>query len=305
MKRIVLIILALSSLIVQAREITIRETRPIDHGLDQASYFPRYNFDGSLVLFSSAGFVGLWQMDLKTGETTQISSAPGAGFHPIPLKDGSFIIREDQYDRGRKLTSLVQYQQLLPLPLIEKGRFLSPGEIQQNKLLYLEGSDLRVLDLEAETMVSPNPDMLAVFNDKLSLKLLRDGGLKALQPLGEGNYIWAELSPRQDKILFTKVGDATYTCDLEGAILDKIGRARAPRWSPDGQFILYMVDIDDGSRYLESDIWISTADASKSWKVTDTKDRIELYPQWSPTGSQIIYHTVDGKLYTTTLEISD
>lgn len=305
MKQIISIILALSSLIAQPPEITIQETNLLDPGLDQASYFPSYNFDGNLVLFSSAGFAGLWQMNLETGKTIQISPALGAGFHPVSLKNEAFIVREDQYSRGRKVTSLVRYQPLQTTRLIEKGRFLSPGSIQQNHLIFLEASDLRVFDLEAETLASPESGMLAIFNDKLSLKLLRDGSLKDLQPLGEGTYIWAELSPQQDKILFTKVGDATYTCDLDGVILDKIGLARAPHWSPDGRFILYMVDIDDGSRVLESDIWISTADASQSWKVTDTPDRIELYPQWSPSGSQIVYHTVDGRLYTTTLEISD
>ncbi len=298
-------VIALLAITIQARDLSVIETRMIETGLDQATFFPRYELDGEHLLFSSAGYAGLWRIHGKSLALEKISSALGSGFEPRSLPDGSLIVREDHYDKGRKFTDLVRYDGSQAFPLIEKGRFLSPVSSAEDALLYLEGSEMRVLNLQSETLEQPSNNMLAVFNDKLSLKLLRQGELHDLQPLGPGSYLWAELSPQADKILFTKVGDATYVCDLEGVILSKIGVARAPHWSPTGEYIVYMIDEDDGSQYLESDIWICTPNADQSWNITGTKDRIELYPQWSPNGSAIVYHTADGKLYETTVEISD
>jgi len=298
-------VLALLAITIQARDLTILETRMINTGVDHATFFPRYDLDGEHILFSSAGYAGLWRIHGKSLALENISSALGSGFEPRSLADGSLIVREDHYDKGRKFTDLVRYVGSQAFPLVEKGRFLSPATSAENALLYLEGSALRVFNLQSETLEQPSNTILAVFNDKLSLKLLRQGELHDLQPLGPGSYLWAELSPQADKILFTKVGDATYVCDLDGVILSKIGVARAPHWSPSGDYIVYMVDKDNGSQYIESDIWISTPDTAQSWNITRTADRIELYPQWSPNGSAIVYHTADGKLYETTLEISD
>ena len=289
----------------QARELVIKDTRLLTRQIEQPCYFPEYTMDGQSILFSGSGYAGLWLMDRSDLKVQQISNSAGAGYTPVSLSDGSIIHRQDQYERGRKLTSLQRYTQGSNYPLTDNIRFLSAVTAHENKLTYLEDQTVSVFNVLSETRESVSDDQIAIFNNRLSLQLLSKGQLQEFQPLGGGTYIWPELSPQQDKVLFSKSGTGTFVSDLDGKILAELGMARAPHWSPDGSLILYMVDIDDGSHYTASEIWVTTADASKTWQITNTPDRIELYPNWSPRGLEIIYHTIEGELFETTLEIRD
>ncbi len=81
--------------------------------------------------------------------------------------------------------------------------------------------------------------------------------------------------------------------------------AHASQWSPDGEYLVYMKDMDDGEQFTASEIWVSTADGSQQWMITDTHDKIEMYPQWSPDGNSIVYHSLRGELIETTIQITD
>ena len=83
-------------------------------------------------------------------------------------------------------------------------------------------------------------------------------------------YLWASLSPDQSKILFTKAGEGTYTSDLQGNILVEFGNANAPRWSPDGNWIVYMNDKDNGYYYTASEIFVVSADGSKKYQILES-----------------------------------
>ena len=50
--------------------------------------------------------------------------------------------------------------------------------------------------------------------------------------------------------------------------------------------------------YIDSDIFIINADGSRRVRITDTVDKIEMHPDWSPDGDQIVYNTYrDGIVY--------
>ncbi|MCK5519775.1 MAG: PD40 domain-containing protein, partial [Candidatus Marinimicrobia bacterium] len=97
----------------------------------------------------------------------------------------------------------------------------------------------------------------------------------------------------------------TYISDISGKILTDLGDAHAATWSPDGKYILYMKDIDDGYRVTDSEIWIASLDGNHHWQLTDTPDKIELYPRWSLDGKYIIYHTESSNIYESELEIKE
>ena len=63
-------------------------------------------------------------------------------------------------------------------------------------------------------------------------------------------------------------------------------------------FIAISGENDDGHDYIDSDIFIINADGSRRVRITDTVEKIEMHPDWSPDGDQIVYNTYrDGIVY--------
>ena len=93
--------------------------------------------------------------------------------------------------------------------------------------------------------------------------------------------------------------------DLQGNILAELGKANAPQWSPDGKWIVYMYDVDDGHQLRESEIWISAADGSVKKQITNTNDRKEIYPSWKNKISEILFSDDRGVVYKAILDINN
>ena len=63
-----------------------------------------------------------------------------------------------------------------------------------------------------------------------------------------------------------------------------------------------MRDIDDGHRLIDSDIFISSADGTSTFPLTETSDLKEVYPSWVvPT--EIVFGSDSGIIYKALLEI--
>jgi len=300
-KFVLLIFLFIS--VLSAKEIIVEKTTYLHGDSDGAFFFPNYSHDGQSLFFTEEGYRGLWSFDLNTHEAKQLSHANGAGFHPLSLEDGSVIFRSDNYRRGRKYTALYRFHEQETNLLLKETRFLASAGVREDKIITLANRDplvINTLDFKTEPISSSS---IALINDQLSLQLLRNGALEEITPLGKGNYIWGALSPLANQIVFTQTGQGTYISDLEGKQLIELGEAHSPQWSPDGQLIVYMKDLDDGNQYTASEIWVVTADGTQSWMITNTSDRIEMYPQWSPGGQKITYHTMGGEIFETSIRI--
>jgi Tol biopolymer transport system component len=148
------------------------------------------------------------------------------------------------------------------------------------------------------------PDPVVYIEDQ-KIAIILDNQKKLLTPLGEGNYIWPSLSPDKTRLLFTFAGRGTFVADLAGNVLAELGIARAPEWSPDGNWVVCMVDVDDGHVITASDIWVVSADGKRRIQLTETEDLIEMHPAWSPSMDKIAFDTVDGRIGYLTIEISD
>jgi Tol biopolymer transport system component len=109
-----------------------------------------------------------------------------------------------------------------------------------------------------------------------------------MRPAGEEKfYIWPSVSPNNDKLCFVDINDL-FVSDLNGNIEFKIKEARAPKWSPDGKWIAFMRDSDDGHVFTSSEIYLLRVADQEVFQLTNSEDRIEMFPSWSPDGTQII-----------------
>jgi len=300
-KYLTMIMLMTSCLL--AKDIIVKNTQVLLGDNKTPFYFPSYTVDGKSILLTQKAFTGLWILDRSSEEIRKITNSQGAGFEPRGLTDGTVIYRHDEYQKGRKFTSLYKATANGVQLIADAARFVSPANVVNDRLIYLIDEAPVVLNGSNGQREHNLEDYTTILNDKLTLKLFQSGEVSVIAPQGEGNYIWSELSPTFDKLVYSKTGGGTFVSDLQGNIISELGFVHAPHWSPDGEYLVYMKDLDDGVQYTDSEIWIVSYDGLNSWKITDTPEKIEMYPQWAPDGMHVIYHTLRGEIIETTIEI--
>lgn len=273
---------------------------------DISFYYPKFSPDGERLLLTRERFVGLWEYNLKTQTLVQISQEMGSGYEPLYSPDGTRIYYlKDMYENHRRYRSLMVYNRLNKGSdyLIENERLLTHPLLATEKgVVTRTGKKILVIDRDRK---AENPGTRLVHTFENHLTLYENGKEKRLTPSGEGNYVWASLSPRGDQILYNKAGEGTFICDLDGNIQVELGYANAPVWSPNGQWIAYMKDYDDGHFITESEIWLASADGKESVQLTKTDDVIEMYPRWSPDNKALTYHDLTGRIYIMKLHVTE
>lgn len=107
-----------------------------------------------------------------------------------------------------------------------------------------------------------------------------------------GTWISLDLSPDGGTIVFELLGDL-YTLPVDGGEATRItsgqGYDMQPRYSPDGQQLVFVSD-RDGSE----NIWISAADGSDARQLTDDERESYMSPEWAPDGDYVMA-TKDGQ----------
>ncbi len=298
MKKI-LLILFITAASVLAQNVTVIEDIALTTAKVGAFYYPTVSPDGTSLLFSSENYKGLWSKNLSTGKIIKITNANGAGFEPgFSAVSKEILFREDKFIKGKRFTSLLSYDITSKKSVVvEEGvRDLKICRDNSNAFKnYVRGTEVRTTLRQGMMQKTSAPERVVFIQDS-KIALSENNVTKLIQPLGEGNYIWPSLSPDKTKLLFTLAGRGTYVSNLDGTILNKVGYANYPSWSPDGNWILFMKDIDNGEIIISSDIYIANIKTGKYFNLTLQRDNIELYPKWGATNSEIYYNTDNGQI---------
>jgi len=295
----VLLILFITVVPVLAQKVTVVEDIALTTPTEGSFYYPTLNPDGTGILYSSENHKGLWYKNLTSGKTVKITDALGAGYDPgFSSRRNEIIYREDKFVKGKKLSSLISYD------LIARKSLVLDEGIRDLKICkssnrisydYVRETELRSINKE-NTLQKTNSSEISVVIENSKIVLYENNKKRIIEPLGVGNYIWPSISPDKTKLLFTFAGKGTYVSNLEGTILKKIGYANYPSWSPDGNWILFMKDFDDGTIITSSDIFIADSKGSKFFNLTEKRDDISLYPKWGNSNAEVFYNTDFGQI---------
>ncbi|MBN2281809.1 MAG: PD40 domain-containing protein [Candidatus Marinimicrobia bacterium] len=275
--------------------------------------FPKFSPDGQKVLFTTAGYRGLWLLDLKSNTMTQLNDARGAGYEPVFSEDGREVIfRHEKLINKRRYFSIAAQKitgvSAIDLIVDERG-ISTPKAAGRNAFVYKQNGEQVKISYQDNkpvcSLAKSAEQEINAFCENSKLYLEKEGHKTELSPVGEGHYIWGSISPNQDKILFTCAGKGTFISDLTGKIEMKLDHANYPRWSRDGQWVLYMEDHDDGHIILSSEIKVTHLKSQKSFALTNSNDKIEMYPSWSPKGDAVVYHTLSGNIELLRVEIQE
>lgn len=284
-----------------SQNISVINVKQITDKSEGAFYYPQLSPDDSKIFFTSESYKGLWYYDLPGNEIINLNNLQGAGFQPVISEDGNKVLfRVDDYSEGIKKSSMVlqDVKSKSFTTIEERTRGLSaPISKINNKVVYTKADEVNAVQITSAVKLNKNEitDVFAYIENS-NIVLSVNGTKKILAPLGNGNYIWSSVSPDQTKLLFTLAGRGTFVSDLNGNILFEIGYANAPVWSPDGKWILYMVDKDDGRVFISSDVFVSSVDGSRKHQLTNEPGRINMYPSWSSKGDKVVFNTAEGEI---------
>jgi imidazolonepropionase-like amidohydrolase/Tol biopolymer transport system component len=110
----------------------------------------------------------------------------------------------------------------------------------------------------------------------------------------EGSWISVDVSPDGETLVFDHLGDL-FTVPLEGGQATRLTRGMGfdaqPRFSPDGEHVIFTSDRDGGKN-----LWILAVDGSDTLQLTRGGHDAYASPEWTPDGDYVVA-SKDGKLH--------
>ncbi len=229
----------------------------------------------------------LFQMDLATGKTEQLTSTAIDELTPALSPDGPEVAYANS-DGYLQLIDLATRQvQRLPLP---PGQYAAPvWSPDGNSLLYI-AYDLSEKEENAEIR------RYWVETGKTEPVVIQRGvqDSPALSPLGDTLVYSATTTvtvPNLGTSLLRQLWLVSLVDGTARTLLPTKGEDTEPAWSPDGTEIVFSSD-----RAGQPDLWLIDADGAGLRQLTDTA-HAEMHPTWSPDGERILYVAVrEGRM---------
>lgn len=229
---------------------------------------PRISPDGTKAIVTKENYEGVYVIDLKNpSHVTTVTKEYMAGFDAKWSKDGNDIMFKNYVKLNEVNTSRN------PLRYSVQQKTITSDDISNTK----------------SENTSKVQDVTVAYNLSRRIVEATDGSKTWDITKSKGSYFDLIVSPDKSKVLIHKSGNMyIYAMDGSG-MLCCLGHGLCQSWSPDGKYVLYFISSDNGYVTDDSDIYICTSDGFKKWKMTNTPDKIELWPYWSPKGDIIIY----------------
>lgn len=308
MNKIILLIL-LGFTFTYSQSVKVLENKLLTEGISEQYFHPHFNADDTEIYVTKASYKGLFALSLKDKKLKTLTNENGAGYKPLILNDGETILyRPFTIKNGLKYNLLKSIDtKNIKIDVIEpEQRNLSvPAQINARKLIYLRNRNVKEIVSPSKILAKTQRENKAVYVKDNSLYLIKDNETIELSPLGKGVYAWESLSADGKRIVFTFGNKGSFVCDLEGNILLNIKESHYPKFSPNGKYISYMIDKDNGYNYTASELFIYSIDEKKAYQLTNTQNKIEMFADWSNTGNKLVYQTDKGEIYLMKLDIKN
>ena len=269
-------------------QIKIISENILDLPTDKSWSRPKYSFDGNTIFFTDENFNGIWKYILAEKSFSLITNDAGSGYQFKISDDNKFILyrkttfRDKTRSQENIKLNLENYEKII----IESGTDLQIQNIIENQVV--ESKKINSKKYSKQII-----EILGIEFGKIHL--VKNGKTVIYDPITNGNYIWASLSPSKKYILFYETVRGTIIADLNGKIISELGRLDSPIWI-DEDWILYMNEIDDGKNILSSDLKIISVKNKNTINLTNSKNIHELWPTINYNSKQISCSTLDGKI---------
>ena len=304
MKKLLLCMAVAVATIGNAQQFEVVEIQRIKTGVHQA-FQPRFMPDGKTLLVTSEAYDGLAIVDMEKGTYNSLTDMDDAGWLPAISEDGQTILTrcKSEADLSHTVYTLDVATKNLTVVAENIEHVNNLGFDNGVATIGIGGKAVVKTVSRTLTPVRQANNVLATSED-LNLVVYKNGVRTVLNPCAgkveNDQYFWVSLSPDKSRILFFCNTNA-YICNLDGSNLVKVGRVKSPQWRGNDH-VVGMNDEHDGYFITKSDIIICRTDGSQMQQLTPASSEIKMFPSVSADGSQIAYHTGDGKIYVMTIK---
>ena len=179
------------------------------------------------------------------------------------------------------------------VPLVTSNGYVAIRNEKDKKSYLFDVSGVEIMTARDEKILYTARDEIGAF--KLIVSNADGSNEQIITHLQSVNY---SFSPDGNKMVYNH-GDGISVFEINTNSTIDLGKGDRPRWSPDSEYIIYIVTEDDGHFITGSEIYVINADGTGRTQLTFTPDEIELSPHWSPAGKKIAYYSEkSGRIFT-------
>jgi len=254
---------------------------------------PRFSPAGTDIFLTNAEHNGIWRYTISTRLLRQITSDRSAGYGFTVSDDGASIAYRTTVVSGDHRTR-VQESVSLALStgkrtILHRGNSVEMPRFVRNTALAPEQ-----MQTPADAPIIADAPVALLGTSDDGIRLLRNGSVVTVAPLGKGQYLWPQLSPDGKRIVAVEMDRGAFIADIDGKNVVRLGRCNAPQWTRSGAWIIGMDDNDDGHSVTGSEIIAVSADGAQRVALTTTPAIHEMYPAVSPAADVIVAVTYNG-----------
>ena len=264
-------------------------------------YHPLFVPGSHQILVSGEDYTGLGVINLADNSYKSLIDGRAAGYRPAITDDGETVVCRTLNDATMELS--------LHAINIQSGEVSTIAERLEHFNHINLSDDQAQMGVEGEqvsrrAVKRQKANNIFVTEEDLKLVVYNNGVRTVVGPLStperDVNYCWSSISPDNTHLLFVAGNDA-YVSNLDGSGLVNLGALHAPVWRGN-DYIVAMEDHDDGTVYTASEIVIVGIDGSNRQQLSTTSSEIKMFPAVSADGTQVAYHSTEGKIYVMTIQ---
>ena len=274
---------------------------------------PVWSTTGDWIAFTKVAYRGIWIINPKNLEIKKLTDEQGSGFGFSWSNNGEAIVCITTDYEGKK-----PFNQLKVFEVLKnqswtvtdgKQRFRGlPRWTTDDQEVYIMGKkNIHIFEsnLEASAIKTTpeNERMIYLKSGKIVIETFDQRTSDEFEPVSGMGVINLVISPDRSKLAFEAYGGNMYVMNADGTGLINLGIGYRPQWSPDSEYLIYMITEDDGYRFTRSDIYTIKVDGSDKTNLTNTEDILEMNPSWSPEGNSIAFDNYnEGSIYIVQIE---
>jgi Tol biopolymer transport system component len=269
---------------------------------------PVWSPDGDKIAFTSDNYLGLWVVNSDGTFLLKLSDEAGAGFDFQWAADSKEILtRVARFEDGRRMNAIKSFDietrsEKILKDFTQQKLGIPKWTPDNSQVYFFNGNNLELVDTGKKLRIYTGQPLYFLKYGKIySLGSSRDM-ITASDVLADGECLNVRISPDGKKIAYELMGGNLFVVNSDGSNRTDLGKGYNARWSPDSNYLVYMITEDDGHKFISSDLFVSDINGENKVRLTETGDILEMNPSWSPHNNKIVYNDYrDGTIYLLTL----